>query len=440
MITIDSECWSSARRFANQPELAWPRLGFGFSSDLDENLTQDGLWTYEWDADEVRSTEMAKPRRGEERRVPFVQGDQQNRLIAMESRTDLPATVTRQRLEFAYDSRSRRIEKTVKEYDSGGSTWTTTAQIEFLYDGWNLLAEYDALNSDVLIRSHALGVDLSGTLQGVGGVGGLLWSSQASNAFAPGFDGNGNIIAWIDLGDGSLVGTAEYGAFGEKLTLSGISAQLPFGFSTKYEDSETGLFYYGFRYYSPNHGRWLSIDPIAEIGGLNIQAFVDNDPLNYFDDLGKSKNSNTGPVPPDQRSPNSYPRPPTPSPTTPPSLTSGSGNANKTGGAVVNAVSAIASGGQTLALAGHQNLGLKQCQAQQARKNDGCHCCHYWVDELTTYSFNLPTTSRFINSGGSVYKGNCNEVRQQVQGTTFLKPGVQHKNQTLTTLDFYAPW
>ena len=39
----------------------------------------------------------------------------------------------------------------------------------------------------------------------------------------------------------------------------------PFRFSTKYFDAETGLYYYGYRYYSPNLGRWISRDPIGEI-------------------------------------------------------------------------------------------------------------------------------------------------------------------------------
>ena len=175
-----------------------------FTYDLDGNLTQDGLWNYEWDAE--------------------------NRLVVMETRIDLPNSVTRKRLEFAYDSRSRRILKTVKEYNSGASSWTTASQTKFLYDGWNLLAEYDALNSDVLIRSHVWGVDLSNTPQGVGGVGGLLWSIQSGTSYAPGFDANGNIVSWVNLSDGALVGSAEYGAFGERLVLNGLSVDLPFGF------------------------------------------------------------------------------------------------------------------------------------------------------------------------------------------------------------------
>ncbi|MFU8849282.1 MAG: RHS repeat-associated core domain-containing protein [Opitutales bacterium] len=38
--------------------------------------------------------------------------------------------------------------------------------------------------------------------------------------------------------------------------------------------------YYGFRYYDPVTGRWPSRDPIEERGGLNLYAFVGNDPVN----------------------------------------------------------------------------------------------------------------------------------------------------------------
>jgi RHS repeat-associated protein len=40
----------------------------------------------------------------------------------------------------------------------------------------------------------------------------------------------------------------------------------PFMFSTKYYDWETGLYYYGYRYYNPSTGRWLSRDPLGEPG------------------------------------------------------------------------------------------------------------------------------------------------------------------------------
>jgi len=48
----------------------------------------------------------------------------------------------------------------------------------------------------------------------------------------------------------------------------------PHRFSTKYYDAETDLYYYGYRYYSPSLGRWISRDPIEEQGGMNLFVFV----------------------------------------------------------------------------------------------------------------------------------------------------------------------
>jgi RHS repeat-associated protein len=59
-----------------------------------------------------------------------------------------------------------------------------------------------------------------------------------------------------------------------------------FRFSTKYQDDETSLLYYGYRYYNPSTGRWMSRDPIEEEGGVNLYGFVINNPVNQVDLLG----------------------------------------------------------------------------------------------------------------------------------------------------------
>jgi len=59
-----------------------------------------------------------------------------------------------------------------------------------------------------------------------------------------------------------------------------------FRFSTKYRDGETGLYYYGFRYFSPELGRWITRDPVGEEGGFNLYALVYNSPTIYYDFLG----------------------------------------------------------------------------------------------------------------------------------------------------------
>ena len=64
--------------------------------------------------------------------------------------------------------------------------------------------------------------------------------------------------------------TTNLGPFGEVIRATGPMAKLnPFRFSTKYQDDESDLVYYGYRYYNASTGRWLSRDPIDEQGGLN---------------------------------------------------------------------------------------------------------------------------------------------------------------------------
>jgi len=82
-------------------------------------------------------------------------------------------------------------------------------------------------------------------------------------------------------------GQASHESFGEPIRATGSVAFLnPFRFSTKYCDDETGHYYYGYRYYSPTQGRWLSRDPLNESGGLHLYAFCGNDPLDRMDPLG----------------------------------------------------------------------------------------------------------------------------------------------------------
>ena len=54
----------------------------------------------------------------------------------------------------------------------------------------------------------------------------------------------------------------------------------------KYCDDETDLVYYGYRYYNPSAGRWLSRDPMGEPGGQNLFVFVFNNPTGFVDALG----------------------------------------------------------------------------------------------------------------------------------------------------------
>ncbi|QOJ13659.1 MAG: hypothetical protein HRU75_02955 [Planctomycetia bacterium] len=64
-----------------------------------------------------------------------------------------------------------------------------------------------------------------------------------------------------------MAATYEYDPYGNTVSKSGTYSDTnSFRFSTKFLDAETGLYYYGYRYYSPRLGRWISRDPITEHG------------------------------------------------------------------------------------------------------------------------------------------------------------------------------
>jgi RHS repeat-associated protein len=212
--------------------------------------------------------------------------DAENRLIQVtKSNGDV--------ISFDYDHLSRRISKTV---DPAGESPPVTTR--YLYDGWNLIAEY---TGTTLTRTYVWGMDLSGSMQGAGGVGGLIAVSEhgmttgnppvpTRTPYYPTFDGNGNVSEYLDDA-GEAVAHYEYDAFGNTVATLvdddvDINKDFAHRFSTKSIDIETGLYYYGYRYYDPLTGRWPSRDPIEERGGLNLYGFVRNDGLNRFDRLG----------------------------------------------------------------------------------------------------------------------------------------------------------
>jgi RHS repeat-associated protein len=136
------------------------------------------------------------------------------------------------------------------------------------------------------------GEDLSGSLQGAGGIGGLLRSVNTTanrelrteNTFH--YDSNSNVILLTDT-QGRESARYAYDAFGKTLTATGPAARINrYRFSTKPVEVESGLVYYGYRYYDPVTGRWPSRDPIEEKGGVNVYGALQNDFLSAHDVLG----------------------------------------------------------------------------------------------------------------------------------------------------------
>ncbi|MGC3990150.1 MAG: RHS repeat-associated core domain-containing protein [Chthoniobacteraceae bacterium] len=175
-------------------------------------------------------------------------------------------------------------------FDSGERKLNDT---RYVYDGWNVISELDGKNSNAVKRTEVWGLDASESLQGAGGVGGLLAVNESlpadAGTYLPCYDGNGNVVAMEKASDGSVAAQYEYGPFGEAIRGTGVyAANNPWRFSTKYSDAETGLLYYGYRYYAPVAGRWISRDPIAEKGGENLYCMLDNNLVNNQDYCGET--------------------------------------------------------------------------------------------------------------------------------------------------------
>ena len=122
----------------------------------------------------------------------------------------------------------------------------------------------DAESGDTTEIEYYWGPDLSDTLQGAGGVGGLVAVSVDGAWYFPDYDANGNVTAYRNETRGYAAQYA-YDAFGNMVLFTGPMADFfAHGFSTKYYDFEPDLYYYGYRFYSPVLGRWLSRDLIEE--------------------------------------------------------------------------------------------------------------------------------------------------------------------------------
>ena len=165
--------------------------------------------------------------------------------------------------------------------------WGLLRTHTFFYDGWNLALETVAHTNGTVDRiEYVWGLDLSGTLQGAGGVGGLLAVKIGGQIYIPFYDNNGNIAGYVDT-LGNIRAHYEYSPFGETVAQTGdLADTFPHRFSTKYYDAETRSYYYGYRHYAPKLGCWLSKDPIGEKGGVNLYGFAGNDPVNRWDSLG----------------------------------------------------------------------------------------------------------------------------------------------------------
>ncbi len=209
-----------------------------------------------------------------------------------------------------YDARNRL---TAIDYIDGDSV---PQRIEYLYSANDQLARVRRYANAVLagesrfVRSKFLTIHERDGSNSVlreytwqpgspGGIGGLLNLNQGGSDYSYLYDGKGNITTVTDS-SGATAAAYGYDSFGIPMSVSGTLDQ-PFMFSTKAYDTQTGLSYYGYRFYVPQLGRWLNRDPLGEKGGINLYGFVKGNPINFVDFWGLTSlcDLRPGPINPD---------------------------------------------------------------------------------------------------------------------------------------------
>lgn len=165
--------------------------------------------------------------------------------------------------EYQYDAFGRRIEKIANGNDT----------TRYVYDGSNVIAELDGDSSNAVEYRYVYGQGVDRPIARISKDGSGI---DVDNYF---FDGQGTVIAMA--GD-SATEKYTYDPYGVPDQNSGNV----YRYTGRRLDAETGYYYYRARYYDPDMGRFLSADPIGYGDGLNMYAYVANDPMNYTDPSG----------------------------------------------------------------------------------------------------------------------------------------------------------
>ncbi len=201
------------------------------------------------------------------------------------------------RSDFVYDGLMRR--RIRKEFTWSGGAWVQTNEVHYVCDG-NLVIQERYFDPQISMEipndlvTYTRGNDLSSSLQGAGGIGGLLARSDSALLIAGspsahsyyGSDANGNITCMINESN-MVVARYVYDPFGKVILKSGTLAdENLYRFSSKECHLNSDLAYYGYRYYDPDAQRWINADPIQESGGINLYEFVVENPNGYIDPQG----------------------------------------------------------------------------------------------------------------------------------------------------------
>ena len=170
--------------------------------------------------------------------------------------------------QYRYDALGRRIEKDV----DGAIT-------RYVYDGEDILLEFDGTNTQIARYTHGFGIDEP-----------LIMARGGQSLFYQ-TDGLGSIIDLTDI-NGAVVQSYVYNSFGNIEQQVGNVVN-PYTYTGREIDTESGLYFYRARYYDSITGRFINEDPIGfAAGDNNFYRYVQGNPINWVDPWGLKKYPN----------------------------------------------------------------------------------------------------------------------------------------------------
>jgi RHS repeat-associated protein len=184
--------------------------------------------------------------------------DAQNRL------TNAPNTTIK------YDGLNRQVSRTI----SGATTYS-------VWDGWNLIEEYQSANSGASTAVYLYGA--TGLISGVTNGQFAYYFQDASGSTSHVTDVNGSLLEWYryDLQGAPVF----YNASDQQISASAYG--VCYLFTGQQWRSELGLYDLRNRFYSPDIGRFLQADPIGFKGDANnLYRYCENNPVAGSDPMG----------------------------------------------------------------------------------------------------------------------------------------------------------
>ena len=191
--------------------------------------------------------------------------DFKNRLTGIDFPDSLPDQ------EYVYDGFGNRVQSTV------GSEVT-----KYIYSGSRSILELDGQDNvtAVLVRGSGKG----------GGIGSIIEIERGGQSQYLHYNWRGDVVLVTDSNE-QIIQKYDYEAFGKQLNSTSVDND--YQFSTKEYNEDSGLQYFGRRFYDPELGRFISPDPLWFVNGLNRYVFVGNNPINRIDPLGLCEEGKT---------------------------------------------------------------------------------------------------------------------------------------------------